>query len=72
MIFIDSIGFTLAKALGTGKVVKAAAHGFDITFQTLVLARCGGAVSQRPPVAFTKQIRDALTAPARVEINQTR
>jgi hypothetical protein len=72
MILIDAIGFTLAKALGTGKVVKAAAHGFDITFQTLVLARCGGAVSQHPPVAFTKQIRDALTAPARVEINQTR
>ena len=72
MILIDAIGFTLAKALGTGKVVKAAAHGFDITFHTLVLARCGGAVSQQPPVAFTKQIRDALTAPARVEINQTR
>ena len=54
--------FTHGKLDGYLKVLTAGAHGFDIVFQTMVVAACGSAISHIQPVALTKPVHDRLVA----------
>jgi len=54
--------FTHGKLDGYLKVLTAGAHGFDIVFQTMVVAACGSAISHIQPVALTKPVHDRLAA----------